>query len=114
MAIEVQEFSGIATSSPLDTSVGASTTGTAAASGSLSPAGAGELLVGMVAGHANAQTMTVTSTGFTVQPQQNSTGTIASVRTGYRLLPDTTPTGFNASFTTAMYWAAGIVAFKPR
>ena len=113
MAVEVQEFSGIVASNALDTSVGASNTGTTAASGPVTPAGSGELLIGLVAGHANAQAMTVTSTGFTLQPQQNSTGTIATVLTGYQVLAGTAATGFNASFTTAMYWAAGIVAFKP-
>jgi hypothetical protein len=112
MAIEVMEFSGIATSNPLDTSTGASNTGTTASSGPITPAGAGELLVGFAAGHANAQTMTITSAGFTVQTQQNSTGTIATVRTGYQLLTGTGATSFDASFGTGMYWAAGIVAFK--
>jgi hypothetical protein len=112
MAIEVLEFSGIATSNPLDTSAGTSNTSTAASSGTVTPAGSGELLVGVVAGHASSQTMTVTSTGFTVQAQQNSTGTIASVRTGYQVLAGTGATSFDASFGTAMYWAAGLAAFK--
>jgi len=114
MAIEVMEFSGVATSNPLDTSAGTSNTGTTASSGSITPAGSGELLVGMLAGHASAQTMTVSSAGFTVQSQQNSTGTIASVRTGYQVLTGTAATSFDAGFGTTMYWAAGIVAFKPR
>jgi hypothetical protein len=113
MAIEVLEFSGIATGNPLDTSVGTSNTSTTASSGPLTPAGSGELLIGFTAGHANTQAMTVTSTGFTLQPQQNSTGTIATVRTGYQILTSTNATNFNANFSTAMYWAAGIVAFKP-
>jgi hypothetical protein len=113
MAIEVLEFTGIATSNPLDTSVGTSNTGTAASSGLLTPAASGELLVGFVAGHANSQAMTVTSSGFTLQPQQNSTGTIATVATGYQLLTGTGATSFDAGFGTAMYWAAGIAAFKP-
>jgi hypothetical protein len=112
MAIQVLEFSGIATSNPLDTSAGTSNTSTAASSGPLTPAASGELLVGLVAGHASSQAMTVTSTGFTVQPQQNSTGTIATVRTGYQVLAGTGATSFSASFGTAMYWAAGLVAFK--
>lgn len=114
MAIEVSEFAGIATSNPLDTSVGASNTGTAASSGPLTPAASGELLVGFLAGHANGQAMTITSAGFTLQPQQNSTGTIATVGTGYQVMAGAGATSFDGTFSTAMYWAAGIVAFKPR
>jgi len=114
MAVEVLEFSGIATSNPLDTSVGTSNTGTAASSGSITPAASGELLVGLVTGHASSQAMTVTSAGFTLQAQQNSTGTISTVRTGYQVLSGTGATSFDASFGAAMYWAAGIVAFKPQ
>jgi len=114
MAIEALEFAGIATSSPLDTSVGTSNTGTSASSGQLTPAASGELLVGFIAGHANSQTMTITSPGFTMQSQQNSTGTIATVGTGYQLLSGTGAISFDSSFNTAMYWAAGIAAFKPR
>jgi hypothetical protein len=114
MAIEVLEFSGIATSNPLDTSVGTSNTGTTASSGPLTPTTSGELLVGLMAGHANSQAMTITSTGFTLQPQQNSTGTIASIGTGYQVLPGNGTTSFDGTFSAAMYWAAGIVAFKSR
>ena len=56
--------------------------------------------------------MTVSSSGFTLQPQQNSTGTIATVLTGYQVLSGTGATSFGASFGTAMYWAAGIAAFR--
>jgi hypothetical protein len=50
MVIEVDEFSGVATTNALDRSVGASATGTAASSSSLTPASPGELLVGFSAG----------------------------------------------------------------
>jgi hypothetical protein len=111
MALEVQEFSSVATSNPLDTSVGASNTGTSASSGTITPA-TGELLIGFTAGHANSQQMTASVSGFTLQPQQNSTGTVATVLAGYQVAGSSTATGFGANFGTTMYWAAGIVAFK--
>ncbi len=112
IAFEVQEFSGIATSNPLDLSAGASTTGTTANSGPLTPSAAGELLIGFVAGHASAQAMTVTPAGYTTQPQQTSTGNVATVLTGYQVLSPAGPASFGASFPAAMYWASGLAAFK--
>ncbi|MFL6161600.1 MAG: hypothetical protein ACJ74U_05170 [Jatrophihabitantaceae bacterium] len=112
IAFEVQEFSGVATSSPLDTSAGTANTGTSASSGSITPAGAGELLIGFAAGHASSQQLTVTSTGYTLQPQQTSTGSIATVVTGCQLTTGTGAISFDASFGTAMYWAGGIAAFR--
>ncbi|HJQ02045.1 MAG TPA: hypothetical protein VJ851_10610 [Jatrophihabitans sp.] len=112
MTLQVQEFAGIAAVNPLDTSVGASNTGTSASSGPLTPAAAGELLVGFVAGHANAQAITVAPAGYTVLPQQASTGTITTVVVGYQVLSPAS-VSFTGSYSAAMYWAAGLVAFKP-
>jgi hypothetical protein len=112
IAFEVLEVAGVAISNPLDTSAGASNTGTAASSGSITPASSGELLIGFVAGHANAQSMTANAAGFTVQPQQTTTGTAATVVTGYQVLASPSPISFVASFPAAMYWASGIAAFK--
>ena len=73
--------------SPLATSAGTSNTGTAANSGSVTSTVANELVVGFVAGHNNAQAITVTSSGYATQPQQVTTGTnIATVITGVRVL----------------------------
>ncbi len=113
VAFEVQEFSGVATSSPLATSAGTSNTGTSASSGSATSAIANELAVGFVAGHGNAQAIRVTAPGYTAQPQQTTTGTIATVVTGYKVLPTTGAQGFTGTFGTAMYWASGIAIFKP-
>lgn len=113
LALSVQEFSGVAATNPLDGSAGTANTGTSASSGSFTPTGANELLVGFVAGHANAQAMTVTAGGYTVQPQQTSTGNIASVVTGYQVLGSPSAQSFTATFGSSMYWAAGIAAFRP-
>jgi hypothetical protein len=113
MTFEVQEFAGIAAANPLDTSVGASNTGATANSSPLTPAAAGELLVGFVAGHANAQAITVTPAGYTVLPQQTSTGSITTIVVGYQVLSPAAAISFAGSYPTAMYWAAGLAAFKP-
>ncbi len=112
MALGVQEFSGLAPT-PLDVAAGTAGTSTAAASGPATATGANELAVGFVTGHANAQTMTVTSAGYTALPQRTSTGTIASVVTGYKVLGAGSGESFTASFGTAMYWATGIAIFRP-
>jgi hypothetical protein len=111
-AIEVQEFAGVAATSPLDTSAGLSNTSQSASSGSITPAAGNELLVGFAAGHANAEAMTVTAPGFTAQPQQTTGSPVASVVTGSEVLSTPSAQAFTASFPTAMYWAAGIAAFR--
>jgi fibronectin type III domain protein/calcineurin-like phosphoesterase family protein len=111
-AIEVQEFSGVATASPLDTSAGQSNTSTSADSSSITAAAGNELLVGFAAGHANAETMTVSSAGFTTQSQQTTGASVASIVTGSKVLSTPSAQAFTATFPTAMYWAAGIAAFK--
>ena len=111
-AIEVQEFAGVAATSPLDTSAGLSNTGQAASSGSVTPAAGNELLVGFVAGHANAEAMTVTAPGFTAQPQQTTGSPVASVAAGSEVLSTSSAQAFTATFPTGMYWAAGVAAFR--
>jgi hypothetical protein len=113
MAFEVDEFSGIAITSPLDQSAGASTTGTTASSGPLTPAASGALLIGFSAGHASTQTMAVSASGFTAQPQRISTGPVVTLVTGFRVLAAPEATSFSASFAAAMYWAAGLAVFRP-
>ena len=112
-SFEVQEFSGVATTSPLDTFAGASNTSTSATSGSATSNVANELAVGFVAGHGNSQPITVTASGYTAQPQQTTTGTIATVVTGYKVLPATGAQSFTGTFGSTMYWASGIAIFKP-
>ena len=113
VAFEVQEFSGVATTSPLDVSTGTANTGTAANSGSVTSTAANELVVGFVAGHNNAQAISVTSSGYATQPQQVTTGTnIATVITGVRVMASPGPLSFTGSFGSAMYWASGIAMFK--
>ena len=114
VAVSVAEFSGVATSGALDSSVGASNTGTSAASGSVSPTTSGELAVGFVAGHGNAEAVTPNASGYVSEPQETSTGTnVASVVAGYKVLSAAGSTAYSAAFGAAMYWAAGVAVFKP-
>lgn len=113
-AVQVQEFAGVATSSALDASAGFPSTGTAADSGTLTPSAGNELLVGFAAGHANTQAMTPTVAGFTSLPMTLS-GTSSSAATlvsGYEVLATPAATSYGATFPKAMYWAAGIAAFR--
>src|SRR5207244_4519280 len=71
--------------------------------------------VGFIAGHGSTQGITVTAAGYTAQAQQTSTNggsTPVSVVTGYQVLSSTAIQSFTGSFSAAMYWAAGIAAFK--
>jgi hypothetical protein len=68
--------------------------------------------VGFVAGHANAEAMTVNAAGFITQPQQTTGASVASVVTGSKVLSAPSAQSFSATFPTAMYWASGIAAFK--
>ena len=113
MSLVVQEFSGVAATSPVDTAAGTSGTGTAAASGSTASSTTHDLAVGFVAGHGNGESITVTSPGYVTLPQQTSTGSITTVVAGYQVLGSPTSTAFAGSFSTAMYWAAGVTLFRP-
>ncbi len=113
VSFEVQEFAGVAATGPLDVATGTSNTSTAANSGTVTSTVANELAVGFVAGHNNAEAITVTSPGYTTQAQQTTTGSIATVITGYQVLGAPGAQSFAGSFGTAMYWAAGIAVFKP-
>jgi hypothetical protein len=108
----VQEFSGIAATSALDVSAGSANTSTTASSGPAAVSSANELAVGFAAGHANVQTITVSAPGYSAQPQQTSTGTVATVVTGYKVLGSAGTETFTGSFGTAMYWAAGVAIFR--
>jgi hypothetical protein len=112
-AFEVLDFTGVAISGPLDTSNGSSNTGTSASSGTATSSLANEVAVGFVAGHGNTQRITVTSPGYTAQSQQNTTGTIATVVTGYQVLGTTGAQSIAGTFASGMYWASGIAVFKP-
>jgi hypothetical protein len=114
VTFEVQEFSGVNTTSPLDVSTGAANTGTTASSGSVTPTAANELVVGFVAGHNSTQNISVTSSGYLNQAQQVTTGTnIVTVVTGVRVMPTPGALSFAGSFGSAMYWSSGIATFKP-
>src|SRR4051794_3568798 len=106
VSFTVQEFSGVA---GLDTSTGTSGTSTSASSGPPTAA-AGKLVVGFVAGHGNSQQMSPTP-GYSTQPQVSTTGSVASLITGYQISSGSPPS-FGATFGTAMYWAAGVAVFR--
>jgi hypothetical protein len=74
--------------------------------------GTNELIVGFVAGHGNAQPITVTTPGLTVQPMVATTGTITTVVTGSGVLAATGPSSITGTFGTAMYWASGVALFR--
>ena len=115
VAVEIMEFAGVAALTPVDTSAGASNTGTTAASGTATPTASTDLAIGFVAGHASSQTITVTAAGFTTQGQQTSSNagsTPVSIVSGYQVLSSAAAQNFSGSYTSAMYWAAGIVLFK--
>ena len=114
VALQLQEFSGVATASPVvDTSAGTAATSSSAASGSVTPAVAGELAVGFIAGHSSTQAITVTSPGYTNEPLvTTSSPSKVSVISGYQALSSTSAQSYAGTFATAMYWAAGVVLFK--
>lgn len=112
MALEVQEFSGIATTGSLDIAAGSSNTSTTAASGSVTPTASNDLVVGFVAGHSNAEAITG-APGYTAQTQQSTTGTgITSVITGFQVMTSANAQAMTGTFASAMYWAAGVATFK--
>ena len=113
VALSVQEFSGVASRSPLDGEAGTSKSSVSPASGPVTPTGA-DLAVGFIAGHGSAQALKVTAAGYTAQSQQTSRATqAASVVTAYQALSSATTQNFTGSVGTVAYWAAGIAMFKP-
>jgi hypothetical protein len=113
VALELSEFSGVATTSPLDASSGTAATSKTPASGPATPSGANDLAIAFVAGHANTQAISATSPGYTLEPQQSTSGTNkVSVQTGYQVLSSNAAQNFTGTFPTAMYWSAGVALFK--
>jgi hypothetical protein len=100
----LQEFSGLATSSPLDQTSGQSGTGTAIDPGPLAAASR-EVVVGY--GRSNAGVATTPGTGFALQE------CAAGNRTEYRIVSQTGT--YNATFTSvsSSVWAAVAASFRP-
>jgi len=114
VSMAIEEFSGVAASSPLTASRGSSATSISPASGSLTPT-AGDLVVGFIAGHTSPQAFGVTAAGYTGQGQRTSVGggsAIASVLTGYEVLNVVSAEAYSGSFSSTMYWAAGVAEFR--
>jgi hypothetical protein len=113
VALSVQEFSGVATASPLEVAAGTSKSSVSPASGPVTPAGA-DLAVGFIAGHGSTQAIKVTAAGYAVQAQQTSKAApVASVVTGYQALSTASAQNFSGTLGSAAYWAAGIAMFRP-
>jgi len=110
VALRLMEFSGVATSSPLEIATGKAATSTAPGSGSVTTTGASDLVIGFIAGHGNSEAISVAS-GYTTQSQQTTASPITSVITGYKVAAAGAQS-FSGSFATAMYWASGVVAFR--
>jgi hypothetical protein len=56
--------------------------------------------------------MSITTPNYVTQPMSTTTGSVVTVRTGYQVLTSANPIGFAGNVTTAMYWTAGVVAFR--
>ena len=113
VAINLQECSDVAASSPLDGSNGAAGYGTSATSGPVTPTGSNDLAVGFIAGHGNSEAISVTSLGFTSLPQQTTTSpNLVSVESGYQDLASTATQSFSGGYPTIQYWSSGIVLLK--
>lgn len=114
VALELEEFSGVAATDPLDRTAGTAGSGTAPSSGQVVPSTGAELAVGFVAGHGSAQPITVSEGGYELAPQVTTTSpSTVSVRMGHTLCAVGVPQAFAGTFPSSMYWAAGIVVFKP-
>jgi hypothetical protein len=112
VSFELLDFTGVATS-PLDTSAGASSTGTSATSGTANSSTSNELAIGFVAGHTSSQAITAGATGYTAEPEITSIGTTTtSVVAAFEVLSAPGATAFSATFPGSMYWAAGVAIFK--
>jgi hypothetical protein len=105
IASEVQVFSGVTVGA-----VPASGSGSQSSNVASSSASAGGLEVGFVAGHGNAEPITLAS-GLTPQSQVPSAlGTsISTLITGYEISGGSGT--FSGTFPTAMYWASGVATF---
>ncbi|HVC67441.1 MAG TPA: hypothetical protein VND44_07595, partial [Acidimicrobiales bacterium] len=113
VALQVMEFSGVATTAPLDGSTGTAGTGNSASSGTATPLGSNDLAVGFIAGHNNTQKITVTSPGYTVPAQEAATSPKkVTVAGGYQDVGAPGPQSYAGTFGTSMPWAAGIALFK--
>ena len=113
VALNLQEYSGVATTSPLDGSNGAAGYSTSPTSGPATPTGSNDLAVGYIAGHGNSEAISVTSPGFTALPQQNTTSpNLVSVKSGYQALSSTAAQSFSGSYPAIQFWSSGIALFK--
>ena len=113
VALRLQEFNGVATTSPVDGSNGAAGDTTSSNSGTATALDANDLAVGFVAGHSTSQAISITSTGYQAQPLEVATSpSTVTVESAYQDLTAAGPQSLAGSFGTTMYWASGIALFK--
>jgi hypothetical protein len=111
ISMVVAEFSNVAAAAPLDVATGATGTGTAPASGNMTPTVTGDLAIG--AGTHDVTTTTTAGTGFTlVAPPQEDGNTHQPLAMEYQVLTGTA--AVNARFTIANSapWAQCGALFK--
>jgi fibronectin type 3 domain-containing protein len=114
VAFHVQEFSGVATNSPLAAAAGASNTSSSPNGGPITVP-AGDLVIAFAAGHGSTQPITL-SGAYTPTQQQTTTtsGSVASIVTGSQVQGSAAGSlTVNATASAAMYWAAGLACFHP-
>lgn len=107
LTLGVAEFSGVATSSPLDVVVGTAAAGLSMAPGSITPTVAGDLLI--FAGTDDAETSTSTPTSFT-RLAMFTTG--QDIEADHYVAPTTAPVNATSTLGVVTTWAALIAAFK--
>jgi hypothetical protein len=113
VALQLQEFTNMASASVIDGVTGAVASSRSPSSGLVTPTAGYDLAVGFITGHANAQVINVTSPGYRLQPQQNTTNpSKVSVLSGYQVLSGLTAQSIAGTLSTAMYWTAGVALFK--
>jgi len=111
--MSVLEFSGVL---GFDTSAGTANTGSSASSGPTATlTTTGELAVGFTAIHSSNGAITSTASGYTASTQRNTTTTsnLVGVLAAYNLSVGTAPQTYTAT-TPSVYWASGVMTFRPK
>ncbi len=114
VALDAGEYSGVAGVDPIDAWHGAQGTGRTASSGLATGSQLGDLAVGFVAGHRQAQPIRLSTTGLDARPQRTSRGhPVASLLAASTVAAASTDQAASARFGSRMPWQAGVAMFKP-
>lgn len=111
LAVVISEWSGAATSSPLDTTNTGTGTGTAASSGNVTPSVGNCLLYGGLAFSAN-NVQATEEAGWTLLKEEIPAGSIP-VATEYKLQTSATAEDADWTLASSSEWLAHIGVFKP-